>query len=60
METYIDHNGTRYFYRYRLAKDGEICLATEDPDKYCNGVYSYSSKDPGNGMAYVVVRAEDL
>ena len=54
----IVYEGKEYHYEYRLAKDGEKCLATKDPKKYCNGFYSYSIKDPGNGKAFVVV-AED-
>lgn len=59
-EKYIDHEGKRYFYEYRLANDGEICLATTDPDKYCNGVYAYSRKDPGDGLAFVVLRSVNI
>lgn len=52
---HIDYNGYRYVYEYRPGTNGDICLATKDPKKYCNGFYSFSSKDPGNGMAFVVV-----
>lgn len=52
---FVDFEGCRYWYEYRLANKGEICLATEDPEKYCNGVYAYSPKDPGNGKAFVVL-----
>ena len=52
---HIDYNGYRYCYEKRLGKNGEICLATKDPKKYCNGFYSFSSKDPGSGMAFVVI-----
>jgi hypothetical protein len=41
-----------------LAKNGDRCLATKDPLKYCNGVYSYSSKDPGSGVEYVIINEE--
>ena len=54
-DTYIDYNGRRYYYEYGPAKHREsICLATKDPKKYCNGFYLYSTKDPGNGYAFVV------
>ena len=52
---HIDYEGYRYCYEKRPGKNGEICLATKDPKKYCNGFYSFSSKDPGSGMAFVVV-----
>jgi hypothetical protein len=47
---HIDYEGYRYCYEKRPGKNGEICLATKDPKKYCNGFYSFSSKDPGNRM----------
>lgn len=52
---FIIYGGVKCFYERRPGKDGEICLATEDPEKYCNGLYTYSTKDPGDGMAFVVV-----
>jgi hypothetical protein len=52
---HIDYEGNRYVYEKRLAKNGEICLATKNPQQYCNGFYSFSSKDPGSGIAFVVV-----
>ena len=52
----IEHEGYWYDYEYKLAKHRkDICLATEDPEKYCNGYYLYSQKDPGNGKAFVIV-----
>ena len=57
-EQYLDHNGNRYWYEYMLAKDNDTCLATKDPEKYCNGIYSYSTKDTGNGKAFVVIRTK--
>jgi hypothetical protein len=51
---HIDYEGYRYCYEYRMGKKGDICLATKDPKKYCNGFYGYSTKDPGNGFAFVV------
>ena len=52
---YIDYEGYIYVYQRRPGKNGDICLATKDPKKYCNGFYSFSSKDPGSGMAFVVI-----
>jgi hypothetical protein len=52
---HIDYNGYRYVYERRLAKNGEICLGTKDPKKYCNGFFHFSSKDPGGGFAFVVI-----
>lgn len=60
MRKYIDYQGKRYFYEHRLAKDGEMCLGTMNPDEYCNGLYAYSSKDPGDGMAFVVTETVEL
>jgi hypothetical protein len=37
---HIDYEGYRYCYKYRMGKDGDICLGT---------------KDPGNGFAFVVI-----
>jgi hypothetical protein len=54
---YIDYEGYRYWYEYKGAKDRvDMCLATKDPKRYCNGFYLYSTKDPGNGFAFVVVK----
>lgn len=55
---FIYYNGKKYTYQYRVAKERETCLATKDPKSYCNGVFAYSSKDPGNGKAFVVVKVE--
>lgn len=60
MRNHIDHEGTRYYYEHRLAKDGEICLGTMNPQEYCNGVYSFSKKDPGDGLAFVVTEQEPI
>jgi hypothetical protein len=54
MET-INYKGHDYYYEYRLAKGRELCLATKDPQEYCNGWFAYSSKDPGSGMEFVIV-----
>jgi hypothetical protein len=59
-ENYIDFEGHRYWYEHRLARHRiDICLATTDPKKFCNGIYQYSDKDPGSGMEYVVVRTDN-
>lgn len=56
----IEYKGHHYWYEYKLAKDCvDICLATNDPEKYCNGFYLYSMKDPGNGKAFVVIRTDN-
>lgn len=48
-------DGYWYDYEHRLAKDREdICLATKDPEQYCNGTFLYSTKDPGDGKEFVV------
>jgi hypothetical protein len=57
---FIDFGGYRYWYQYKLGVDRQsICLGTKDPKKYCNGLYLYSTKDPGDGMAFVVVKTDD-
>lgn len=55
----IVHEGYWYDYHHRLAKNGELCLGTLDPKAYCNGLYAYSQKDPGDGMAFVIVDTND-
>jgi len=56
MKKFIDYKGFRYYYEYKLAKNRvDMCLATKDPDKYCNGFYLYSDKDPGDGKAFVII-----
>ena len=52
----IEYNGEQIFYEQRLAKDGEICLATKDPKKYCIGFYSYSCKYIGDVIAFVLIK----
>jgi hypothetical protein len=54
MSKSINYKGNEIKYVEKLANDGEVCLATKEPDKYCNGFYTFSSKDPGNGKAFVV------
>jgi hypothetical protein len=57
---FIDYKGYRYWYEKKLAKHRtDICLATKDPNKYCNGFYLYSDKDPGSGLAFVVVKTDN-
>lgn len=56
----IVYENTKYWYKRQLAKNGDTCLATKDPKRYCNGTYAYSSKDPGNGEAFVVIKTESL
>lgn len=53
-QDYINHCGYKYWFEHRVAKDGDLCLATSNPYKYCNGFYRYSKKDPGSGKEYVV------
>lgn len=57
---FIDYKGYRYWYEHKPAKHRvDICLATTDPEKYCNGFYLYSDKDPGSGMCFVVVKTNN-
>lgn len=57
---FIDYKGYRYWYEQRPAKHRvDICLATKDPEKYCNGFYLYSDKDPGSGLCFVVVKTDN-
>lgn len=59
-ELFIDYEGFRYWYEHRPAKHRQdICLATKDPQRYCNGFYLYSDKDPGSGKAFVVTRTNN-
>lgn len=54
--THIIHNNTKYFYEHKPAKNGDICLATKNPQQYCNGIYKYSTKDPGSPKQFVVIK----
>lgn len=55
-----DYNGYKYWYEHKIAVDRkDICLATKDPEKYCNGFYLYSQKDPGSGKNFVVVETNN-
>lgn len=57
---FIDYKGHRYWYEQRPAKHRvDICLATKNPEKYCNGFYLYSDKDPGSGLCFVVVKTDN-
>ncbi len=56
----IEYKGHLYWYDYKLAKHGvDTCLATKDPKKYCNGIYLFSTKDEGNGKAFVIVKTNN-
>lgn len=56
----IQMNGYWYEYVLKLARDKvDFCLATEDPNKYCNGYYIYSTKDPGTGKEFVITDSND-
>ena len=56
----IIHNGNKYWYEYRLARHKiDFCLGTTDPEKYCNGYFLYSDKDPGSGKEFVVLKTTD-
>ena len=56
----IEYKNYIYWYEYKLAKDRvDKCLATKDPNKYCNGFYLYSTKDPGNGKAFVITQTNN-
>jgi hypothetical protein len=56
LEKCIAYKGSIYYYEYKLAKNEiDICLATKDPTKYCNGFFLYSDKEEGNGMEFVVI-----
>ena len=57
--TRIESNNLYYDYEYRIAYNGEICLSTKNPESYCNGFHSFSTKDPGNGMAFVIIETND-
>ncbi len=55
---FIDYKGHRYWYKYQLAEHRKsLCLATEDPCKYCNGIYLFSKKDPGDGKCFVIIKS---
>jgi len=59
-EKFIEFEGFKYWYEYKLAKNNvDICLGTKDPEKYCNGLYLYSDKDPGSGKEFVVTKTNN-
>lgn len=59
-ENFVNHLGYKYWYEYRIAKHRvDICLATKNPQEYCNGFYLYSDKDPGSAKAFVITRTDN-
>ena len=58
-QEFIEYEGHKYWYEHKLAENRvDICLATKDPKKYCNGFYKYSDKDPGSGKAKAIKTKE--
>lgn len=56
----IQMNGYWYEYEYKAARHRvDICLATTNPQQYCNGVFLYSMKDPGSGIEFVITDTDD-
>ncbi len=56
----IEYEGHTYWYEHKVAKDRQdLCLATKDPKKYCNGWYLYSTKDPGDGRCFVITKTNN-
>lgn len=56
----VECHGHKYWYYKGVPiHNASLCLATKDPEKYCNGVYRYSSKDPGDGTAFIMVKTTD-
>ena len=56
----IEWEGHKYWYEHKLARHRvDLCLATKDPDRYCNGYYLYSTKDPGSGKDFVIVKTDN-
>ena len=56
----INWNGYWYEYEHKLARHRiDVCLATTDPQRYCNGYYRYSDKDTGSGKEFVIVDTND-
>lgn len=55
----IYYGSYTYWYVLTTATTGDMCLATTNPDQYCNGLYRYSGKDPGSGLVYVVKLTND-
>ena len=56
----LEYKGHKYWYVHKLAKKGDVCLATYDPTKYCNGYFLYSLKDPGDGKEFVIIQSDDV
>jgi len=60
MEKSINYKGYTYWYEQMPAKNRkDLCLATTDPEKYCNGFYLYSDKNPGSDMPFIVTRTNN-
>jgi hypothetical protein len=55
----VSMNGFRYWYEHIVSHKGDMCLSTNNPNKYCNGYYAYSPKDPGSGKCFVIVETDD-
>jgi hypothetical protein len=55
----VELDGFRYWFKYIVAKEGDMCLDTDDPMTHCNGFYAYSTNDPGNGRAFVIMETDD-
>lgn len=58
-ENFVNIEGYRYWYERKLASNGDICIATTDPKVFCNGLFTYSSKDPGDGLEFVVIKTDN-
>jgi hypothetical protein len=48
--SYIDYDGYRYWYYYRIPRDGDIYL--EICDGVCNGIHEYEDEDDIFGFTY--------
>ena len=49
-----------YWYEYKVARHRiDMCLSTTDPEKYCNGIFRYSQKDPGPGKEFVIIKTDN-
>lgn len=57
---HIEYDGYIYWFEHKLARNRiDLCLATKDPQTYCNGYFLYSDKDPGSGMEFVIVKTNN-
>ncbi|MFW6243424.1 MAG: hypothetical protein ACOC2W_04625 [bacterium] len=53
-------DGFWYEYTQELALNKvDFCLATKNPEEYCNGYYIYSSKDPGSGVEFIIINTNN-